>query len=170
MPAPRIRKRLLKVLAILAAAMLLGAAGLFGVYWYNWEQQVVWNSWAVPLPGGGSVEYRNQSPRTHSFGPSDTTKLLVWKNPRGRERQYQIGMTGAGYRGLELRGRDDGGAIWLIATDRNQVVATLDLANGQFTDEDGGVIDSRREQSTEMAGHPKWATLSSGRVLGRKDF
>lgn len=89
------RKRLLKALAVLAGAMSLAAAGLYGVYWVNWEQQVVWDRWAVSLPKGGSVEYRNQSPRTHSFGPSDTTRLLLWRDPRGRERVYLIDMIGA---------------------------------------------------------------------------
>lgn len=58
----------------------------------------------------------------------------------------------------------------MIATDRDELVATLDLTSGEFTDAGGAVYDEKGRQSTERVGRPKWATLSGGLVLGGRDF
>ncbi|BCM88538.1 hypothetical protein IAD21_00371 [Abditibacteriota bacterium] len=142
------------------------------VWWDNFERIIVYDSWTVALPQGGSVTYRNQAPRMRPIiGPADTQKILQWTKPDGQSNDYPISFGGGGYHDIELRMRADGKALWLISWDWREVVATLDLQTGTFTGE-GVVYHWGVEGQDESApsGTPAWANLKRGRSLGRKKF
>ncbi len=142
-------------------------------FWNDYERIVIWDSWTVALPRGGSVTYRNQSPRSRPvIGPADSQKFLLWQRPDGRTHDYPISNIGGGYSDLEVRLRPDGQALWLISWDWKKVVATLDLKSGRFTGEGSGAYDWNFEGQDESASGelPKWAKMNSGRSLGRKHF
>src|SRR5688500_2275704 len=100
-----------------------------------------------------------------SFGPADTQKRLTWVSSKGESQVYPISEIGGGYPELEVRIRADSQAIWLVARDRQEVVATLDLISGQFTGGGGTLYDSRAEQSTKGPIRVSWASLNGGKLL-----
>jgi hypothetical protein len=166
-------RRLLWLLALLISLPVAYCGLETWMYWDAYQRVVVWDEWAVALPGGGSVTYRNQSPRMRLMGPADTEKILTWVRPEGQSQDYPIESIGGGYRDLELRVRKDGKAIWLISHDWKRIVATLDLQSGRFT---GGLFGTvyhwgeDGQDESAASGHPKWAQFKGGRSLGRKKF
>jgi hypothetical protein len=139
-------------------------------FWHNYVRPVTWESWAITLPDGSIVRYTNQSPRMSSFGPADSTKRLTYVRPDGRSREYPISLFGGGYQEIEVRLRADRRAVWLIASDWKQVVATLDLDSGAFTGEGGVVYDQEGNQSMDAIGAPAWASLNGGEHIASKRF
>ena len=140
--------------------------------WNNYSRPVVWQNWAIALSKGGSVTYRNQSPRMRVAGPADTEKLLIWVRPDGQTQEYPISSIGGAYTDIEFRIRQDGKGLFLISWDWKKIIATLDLSSGRFTGDDGTVYDWGADGQNESAqpGHPKWARFNAGRSLGLRKF
>src|SRR5262249_33612915 len=139
------------------------------LWWYEFELMATWDSWRVPLPGGGSVRYASRSPQMRFFGPADTEKTLTWNRPEGPSQSYPIVCGGGGFDGLEIRLREDARTLWLVDLGKKAVVATLDLTTGKYTS-DGAVYSADGEQSMDEFGTPAWATRKGGRVLAQKTF
>lgn len=164
-------RRYLWVVCLLIAV----SASYYGIVqwkvWNDYSRSVIWQNWRVDLPRGGSVTYRNQSPRMRLAGPADTEKSLIWVKPDGKSQEYPISSIGGGYNDVEFRSRQDGRTVWLISWNWNKIVATLDLDNGRFTGEGGAVYDrSGQQNESAQHGHPKWAKMNGGRSLARRKF
>lgn len=166
------RSRLYVLLAVLLIATPVAVYGVGKwLFWNSYVREVVRQEWSVVLPPGGSVAYRNQSPQMRFMGPADTTKLLIWTKPDGYQQEYPISSIGGDYGDIEFRIRQDGKAVWLVAWDWKEVVATLDLSSGRFTDGSGTVYDKDgRQNDNAQISLPKWAKLKGGLSLGRKKF
>lgn len=158
-------------LTVLALLVPVGAYGL--MRWQVWDAYYrvhTWNEWSVLLPQGGSLTYRNQSPRLRLAGPADTNKILVWQQADGRTHEYHISDYGGGYRDIEMKMRPDGTGVYLVAWDWKEVVAALDFKNNLFVGEGGVIYEPDGTQNTEREGFPAWANLREGRSLGHKKF
>ena len=155
------------ILVAMAVATFLGTPSAYYGYrrwlrWHNFGQMVTWDKWTVALPGGGSVEYLNQSPRERLLGPADTKKSLIWTSSGGKGHKYSLGSIGAGYSDLEMRLRGDRHGLWFIDWGQRRIVACLEFNTGRFYS-----LDSAR---SEEEGLPLWATWRGGISLGRRKF
>lgn len=130
------------------------------------------HKWQVELPQNGHITYRAYSYPRMAFGPGgDSKQTLTWTKRDGSSHEYLISMAGSRYRDLEFRLRNDHQAVSLITGAPRYVAAALNLETGRF-DMNGLVMFWAEPgySDSERGKIPEWATLTNGKLLGRKKF
>jgi hypothetical protein len=166
MKAKRRRQRSAPVIPVLLGVAVLTTIPR-ALIWYYYERPVTWAAWSVPVAGSGSVEYRVQGPLRRAFGATEQERVLVWRAPDAPARRYPISGIGGADEEVEVRLLDEGRGLWLVNPLRARILATLDLASGEFTDSSGTLYDQHGEPSAAPEPRATWATVTGGKVIAR---
>ena len=125
---------------------------------------------ATDVLGAGVVEYRERYWESLFAFES----AFRWRRPDGQVLDYGVWSHGARLtRQVEVRATTDHRSVWVVARDKNAVIASLDTITGRFIGENWLAMDpslpvhaqERAAQQHGQPGHPSWATPNGGILL-----
>ena len=127
------------------------------------------------LANGDQIRYfRIQHGPSHALFVVDFDYALQWQHGKTTKEYLLYDGGDPYYDQVELRRTQDGRGIWIVSMDRDEVIASFDLAREEFLDRNQQVVDPRlsleaqaRAQSLGDPHVPNWATVKGGETFAR---